>query len=154
MTEETIVAVYDTAAHAQAAAADLREAGIAGASVTRHSDADLATGLAAPEAPRKQGFLAGLFGQEDPAEAPADALPSGTAGGGATVVTVKVIAAQAAGAVEILAEHHPIDLDERATVNGFTHSTSRPALASDEEPQMRAGGVSRGNIGGLAAGRR
>jgi hypothetical protein len=63
------------------------------------------------------------------------------------VVTVRVIEPQAAGAVEILAEHNPVDIDERATVNGFTQSTAKPALASDEEPEVRAGGVSRGNLG-------
>jgi hypothetical protein len=147
MKEETIVAVFDSAAHAQQAAAELRDAGIPGASVTRHSDADLATGIAAPQPVHRQGFLSGLFSQDDSGEMQDRPISGGADASGATVVTVRVIEPQAAGAVEILAEHNPIDIDERATVNGFTQSTAKPALASDEEPEVRAGGVSRGNLG-------
>jgi hypothetical protein len=48
-------------------------------------------------------------------------------GPGATVVTVRVIAPQAAGVIEILDNHGPIDLDEKVLVDGYVESTDAPA---------------------------
>src|SRR5689334_5638575 len=63
MTDETIVAVYDTAAEAEAAVRDLKAADVRAEAISRH--AETAPGAAATEAPaREQGFWASLFGAE------------------------------------------------------------------------------------------
>ena len=44
MTEETIVAVYDSAEHAALAVCDLEAAGVPSAAITQHAKGGLATG--------------------------------------------------------------------------------------------------------------
>jgi hypothetical protein len=67
MTDETIVAVYDTAEHAALAVRDLEAAGIPSSAISQHAaggvmTASTATTTAAPH--REQGFWASLFGGE------------------------------------------------------------------------------------------
>ena len=61
MTDQTIVAVYDTAAQADAAVRDLKAANIAVDSITQHAKKLSDTTVAAP---LEQGFWATLFGAE------------------------------------------------------------------------------------------
>ena len=119
MTEETIVAVYDTPAHAALAVEDLKMAGIDGAAISTHAEnagmtnAGTTDGRTGPV--REEGFWASLFGGE-PGYDSTVYERSMTSGG--TVVTVRVPEAMAAKASAILESHSPIDIDERATGYG------------------------------------
>jgi hypothetical protein len=66
MTGETIVAVYDTAAEADAAVRDLKAADVPADAIRRRAETPTGngamTGAAAPA--REQGFWASLFGAE------------------------------------------------------------------------------------------
>jgi hypothetical protein len=62
MTTETIVAVFDTAPHAEKAIADLKAAGIPAASIERH---DKLAGYPRSETHAEpRGFWSWLFGEE------------------------------------------------------------------------------------------
>ena len=125
MAEEVIVAVYDTAAHAQAAVSDLRAASVPESAISMQagsggmSGVTTATTSAAPA--REQGFWASLFGGEPDHDT---AVYDRSVQGGSTVVTVKVPDQQVARVTQILEAHHPIDLDERASSYGLTQTTT------------------------------
>lgn len=108
MTDETIVAVYDTDAQADAAVRDLKAADIPADAISRHTGK--APGAVAPA--KKPGFWASLFGGEPD---PDDAVYDRSLDSGSTVVTVTVSGQRAAMVSEILESHNPADLDERAS---------------------------------------
>ena len=88
MTDETIVAVYDTATHAQAAVASLKAAGVPTDAISMHAStetmpADTSTGLGAPV--REEGFWASLFGGAPDHDT---AVYDRSLAGGSTVVSV------------------------------------------------------------------
>ena len=121
MTDETIVAIYDTPAHAELAAADLRQAGVPGDAIDVHADAPM-TGASTQAAPgREQGFWSSVFGGEPD---PDTAVCARSLASGSTVVTVKTPATHVARVMEILESHKPIDIDERATGYGLTKTTT------------------------------
>ncbi len=130
MTDETIVAVYDTAAHAEAAAAALKSAGVPDAAISMHaSEAATSMGTARPAPVREEGFWASLFGGEPDHDT---AVYDRSLESGSTVVTVKAPEAHIMQVTEILESHHPIDIDERATGYGLTQTaatTSEPIAA-------------------------
>jgi hypothetical protein len=68
------------------------------------------------------------------------------ADGTTTTVSVTVSGAQAAGAVEILDEHEPSDIDELANVDGVAHLTTMPATAEEGPHPTREVGVSAPNL--------
>ena len=125
MAEEVIVAVYDTAAHAQAAVSDLRAASVPESAISMQagsggmSGVTTATTSAAPA--REQGFWASLFGGEPDHDT---AVYDRSVQGGSTVITVKVPDQQVARVTQILEAHHPIDIDERASSYGLTQTTT------------------------------
>ncbi len=126
MAEEVIVAVYETAAHAQAAVSDLRAASVPESAISMQaggggmSAATTATPSAAPV--REQGFWASLFGGEPDHDT---AVYDRSVQGGSTVITVKVPDQQVARVTQILEAHHPIDIDERASSYGLTQTTTK-----------------------------
>ena len=61
MESETIVAVYDTAAHAELAANDLRQAGVPDSAITLHSTAST-TATTTGQPLQEKGFWSSLFG--------------------------------------------------------------------------------------------
>ena len=124
MTYQTLVGIYDTAAHAQAAVTDLRSAGVPDGAVSVHTQA-AATGLAGQRDP---GFWAGLFGgaPDHGTEVYERSLQSG-----ATVVTVQVPDAQVPHVTEILERHHPVDMDERTA--GYGDATAAAPVASGQD---------------------
>ncbi len=63
MADETIVAVYDTAAHAEAAVASLKAAGVPDTAVSMHAGSGSMTGTTAAPA-QGTGFWSSLFGGE------------------------------------------------------------------------------------------
>ena len=139
MTEETIVAVYDNAAHAQAAVSDLRAASVPESAISVQagsgsmSGAATATTSATPV--REQGFWASLFGGEPDHNT---AVYDRSVQGGATVVTVKVSDQHVDRVTRILETHNPIDIDERASSYGLTQTatttTPLPGAAMPTRP--------------------
>ncbi len=124
MSNETIVAVYDTAAHAELAVSDLLAANVPQSSISRHA----AEGVYSPEATsvttrrteeQGGGFWSNLFGGSSDDHAVYDnALQSG-----GNVVTVAGVPEHDFEAVmTILEKHNPIDIDERAA----TYSGAAP----------------------------
>ncbi len=106
MTDETIVAVYDTPAHAESAVADLRAAGVAAEAISTQAKASAVSANPA----REQSIWASLFGGEPDHDT---GVYDRSVAGGATVVTVRTQGAPVDQVMTILEAHHPIDMDER-----------------------------------------
>ena len=124
MTDETIVAVYDTAAHAEAAVASLKTAGVPADAISLHAgtgtmSTGASTGTGAPV--REEGFWASLFGGAPDHDT---AVYDRSVAGGSTVVSVNAPEAHVARVLELLESHHPIDIDERAASYGLTQTTT------------------------------
>lgn len=141
MSMETIVAVFDTAAHAAAAVQDLTGAGVPSDAITQHSSST-ATGAAGTStssmgtaatgaAGQGQGFWASLFGAE-PEQGYDTAVYDRSMQGGSTVVSVKAPETSMNQIMEILERHNPVDIDDRAATYGSTSmgATAAPALAT------------------------
>lgn len=118
MAEETIVAVYDSAEHADMAVRDLEAAGVPSTAIHRHAGQSMRTGSTTTDQPREQGFWASLFGGNSDYTRDAD-IYDRSLSGGSTVVTVQASDQHLARAMEILERHNPIDLDERASGYGL-----------------------------------
>ena len=86
MTDETIVAVYDTSEHAALAVRDLEAAGVPSSAISQHSSSGAATGSIATEPVHEKGFWASLFGDEENYET---TVYNRSVQGGSTVVSVK-----------------------------------------------------------------
>ncbi len=126
MDQETIVAVYDTPAHAELAANDLRQAGVPDSAISLNSSTDtLQTTTAKPA--REPGFWASLFGGEPEYDT---AVYDRSVSEGSTVVTVKAPDSHVSKVMEILESHHPIDIDDRATSYGLSTTSSSAAMGS------------------------
>ena len=133
MTDETIVAVYDTATHAEAAVSSLKVAGVPENAISTHAGTATTSTTAAPV--REEGFWASLFGGEPDHDT---AVYDRSLEGGSTVVSVKAPETHIAKVMEILESHHPIDIDERATGYGLTQTmttTSTPIAAPVPMPR-------------------
>jgi uncharacterized protein (TIGR02271 family) len=145
MTDETIVAVYDTSEHAALAVRDLEAAGVPSGAISRHAEAgvttDSSTTGAAPV--HEKGFWASLFGGEPEYEHDTTVYDRSLKGG-STVVTVKASGQHLTQVIEILERHSPIDIDERASSYGLVKSpaaaTVSPSVASGRDTTMPKGG--------------
>ncbi len=133
MNNETIVAVFDTAAHADAAVSDLQTAGISPSAIERHAggvSTTGTTGLASTStaaAPREEGFWSRLFGGEPEHDT---SVYERSVEGGSVVVAVRAASeGEATQITEVLERHSPVDLDARATGYGLA-TTSEPVAAS------------------------
>lgn len=127
MFDETIVAVYDTPAHAQLAVADIEVAGVPVSAISQHANPIPATAAQA-ETVREPGFWSRLFGGEVNHD---HTVYDRSLQAGSTVVTVKIAEAQAAQVMEILESHQPIDIDERASGYGLTGSATVRSVTGD-----------------------
>ncbi len=133
MADETIVAIYDTPAHAELAAADLREAGVPDDAISVHANASGASGstitTTAGAPVREEGFWSSLFGGEPDHDT---TVYDRSVTSGSTVVTVKTPDIHVTKVTQILESHNPIDIDERAASYGMmqTTTTSRQPLAA------------------------
>ncbi len=123
MTDETIVAVYDTAAHAQAAVSSLKTAGVPADAIGMHASTEGTSGATtgAIAAPREEGFWASMFGGSPDHDT---AVYDRSMESGSTVVTVKTPESHVTRVLEILESHNPIDIDERAASYGLTQTTT------------------------------
>ena len=131
MTEETIVAMYDTAGHADAAIRDLKAADVPPNAISSHAQGGT-TGSTAAAPAREPGFWASLFGGESADSAVYDR----SVASGSTVVTVKVPEQHKSRVVEILERHDPIDFDDRAARYGTAQTTTTTTTAA--APAMTA----------------
>jgi len=121
MAEETIVAVYDTAAHAQSAVSDLRAANVPESAISVQAGSSGMSGTTSATPVREQGFWASLFGGEPDHDA---SVYDRSVQGGSSVVTVKVPDEHVTRVTQILETHHPIDIDERANSYGLSQTTT------------------------------
>ena len=144
MSDETIVAVYDTAAHAEAAVAALRAASVPDSAISTHAGTGSTSGAATTAAPREEGFWSSLFGGTSDTDT---AVYDRSMASGSTVVTVKVPDTHAARVMDILESQNPIDIDERATGYGLgqattttTQTTAVPAMPAAPMAQTAATG--------------
>ena len=138
MSEETVVAVYDTAAHAEAAVSGLRVAGVANSAITVHAGTDLSGATSATTAPpHQQGFWASLFGGQPDHDT---AVYDRSVEGGSTIVSVKVPESYVARVTSVLENHHPIDIDERASGYGLTQTSFRQPLVAPTGTAAAANG--------------
>ena len=144
MTKQTITAMYDTRAHADQAAAMLKQAGVPAFDITVSPDTahiDLGTRDAYAE-PQGTGFWASLdkmFGGTDDHETYTEGLRRG-----GTLLTAHVDEAQVDRAVEILEQHGSVDLDERETTwrsEGWTGGSTAAAMATPTAVEAGAMGL-------------
>ncbi len=130
-TEQTIVAVYDTPAHAELAVQDLLAAKVPASAIERHTEAGSYLGETSAEPVRKPGgFLASLFGTDTHADS---TTYSESMSRGGTVVTVHGIPHEDFERVAALLEaHHPVEFDDG-------HATAGAAVAPASTGLMEAG---------------
>ena len=124
MTDQTIVAVYDTPAHAELAVQDLLQAGVPDSAVHRHAQEGSYAGTATAPAARSSegtGFWANLFGGEPDHDT---TVYDRSVSSGSTAVTVKVDDTHVDKVMQILEQHSPIDIDERAGSYGLSQTTT------------------------------
>ena len=140
MTEDTIVAVFDTAEHAQAAVAALGAAGVPGGAVSVHAGG----GATTAGEPREQGFWSSLFGGEPDHDT---AVYDRSIQGGSSVVTVQVPEEHIAKVMQILEAHHPIDIDERSGQYGLARTTAMPGAMAAAPAAPQVGAVAAGTTG-------
>ncbi len=126
MTDQTIVAVYDTPAHAELAVQDLLKAGVPESAVHRHAQEGSYAGSAISPAARETegtGFWSNLFGGEPDHDT---TVYDRSVSSGSTAVTVKVADEHVEKVTQILEQHSPIDIDERAGSYGLSQTTTTP----------------------------
>ncbi len=129
MSEATLVAVYDDAAHADAAVEDLKAANVPVDAITQHGGTATGSGVMSGSTTgsipgRERSFWSGLFGGEPDHETGVYDL---SLQGGSMVVTVKAPEQHVASLAAILDRHNPIDIDDR----GAGHRLSRGGAAPD-----------------------
>lgn len=144
MPTETIVAVYDTAAHADAAVRELEAANVPSSAISRHSGTSETAVPRQTESVHEKGFWASLFGGEPDHDA---SLYDRSVSSGSSVVAVKVPDEHVRSVTEILERHNPVDMDERAASYGLgagsttttttTTAGMAPTPAASVTPELR-----------------
>ncbi len=130
MTDQTIVAVYDTPAHAELAVQDLIQAKVPESAIHRHAQEGSYAGSSTTATTRTEepGFWASLFGGEPDHDT---SVYDRSVSGGSNAVSVKVPDEHVTAVMDILERHNPIDIDERAGSYGLTQTTTtRTPLAA------------------------
>jgi uncharacterized protein (TIGR02271 family) len=118
MAYETIVAAYDTPAHAEAAVKALKAGGFAPEDISVFNEERLASGRKAIAAGLKEdGLWNRLFG-DDIHEHEA-AIYRQTVEDGGVVIAARVLDSEVAHALAILDLHRPVDVHDRAVTSGI-----------------------------------
>ncbi len=141
MTQETIVAAFDSAAQADDAARAVEAAGIPAANITQHAgtSAEEVTTSDVTPAHKERGFWARLFGDDEDDDYAHESTTmhdhsvyDKTMAGGGSVLSVKVDNVERDGdrILDIMESHNPIDIEERATGYAATGTTSATPMAS------------------------
>jgi len=142
---ETIVAVFDTAAHAEAAIRELETAGIPRSSIQHYAKGDTAFDQrGTPGETGHRGFWAWLLGEEGPDYH--GELYDRTVESGGTVVTVITDHRDSERVTAILLNHSPVDLEARGSEYGLAGASGPPAGSA------RTAGLRSSEGGGVAAG--
>jgi uncharacterized protein (TIGR02271 family) len=154
MTDDTIVAVYDSTEHAALAVRDLEAAGLPSGAITQHTKG-VTTG-AAPV--REEGFWASLFGSGS-AHDHETSIYDRSLEAGSTVVTVKAPEQHLPQVMDILERHNPVDIDERAATYGLsqtatTRTTDAPVVTGTAAAGSTDGGTIQLSEETLAVGKR
>ena len=139
MTDHTIVAVYDTAAHAEAVVRALEDLDVPSPAISRHSREGSLSGTAtaaAPVAGEERGFWSSLFGAEPDHDT---AVYDRSMAAGATVVSVKVPEDRYEAVAALMETHGPIDIDERAERYGV--ATTGTASSHAASGTLQAGAL-------------
>jgi len=152
MAYETIVAVFDTAEHAEQAVRDLEAAGVPSNAITRHAGQDASvsgtTTTTDKASGQEPGFWARLFGEEPAYEHEASMFDRGV-GQGSTVVSVRVSEEHTVHVTDILERHNPIDLEDRSS--GW-ESTAASSRVGEDLHGANAGIGGTGMVGGVGSG--
>ena len=140
MNEETIVAVYDTAAHADEAVRDLHAANVPANAISQHAGTGTGSGLMAGSAQtsapaREPGFWSRLFGGEPDHDT---SVYDRSLDSGSTVVTVRVPDEHVESVSRILELHNPVDLDQRASGYGIGATTTTTTTQATVAPAVDA----------------
>lgn len=132
MTDQTIVAVYDTMADAQAAIRDLEAAGIARGAIETHAGADTQVQSERVETGAHEGggFFAWLFGDDTPDHD--RAVYQDSLGRGGSVVSVRTAEEDRSEVIALLERNNPVNVDERGQSLGY--ATPANQLAATSEP--------------------
>ena len=142
MTQETIVAAFDSAAQADNAARAVEAAGIPVANITQHagtSTSDVTTTTSVTPVHKERGFWARLFGDDEDdnyvhgsTTLRDHSVYDKTMAGGGSVLSVKVDNVERDGdrILNIIDSYGPIDIEERATSYAGTSATSTAPLAT------------------------
>jgi uncharacterized protein (TIGR02271 family) len=127
MAYETIVAVYDTAEHADAAVRALKAGGFAASDISEFDDERLKAGKSTLSAGVKEaGLWHRLFGG-DVYEHEATVFGQTVSDGG-VVVSVRVPQSEVAHATAILDIHRPVDVHDRAITTGIAPAARVDAI--------------------------
>ncbi len=129
MTQETIVVVFDTAARAGEAVEALEAAGVPAAAIERHAAGAAASRAAgATGTASSVGFWTRLFADQTTAEQ--NIVYERVTQAGGEVLTVALQDAERDGdrVMDILEQHHPVDVHERAAT--YAVSAQPPGAAS------------------------
>jgi uncharacterized protein (TIGR02271 family) len=138
MTDETIVAVYDTVARADAAVRDLETANVPSSAITRHTRASVPNDASTTGAPvQEKGFWSWLFGLAPESDS---SVYDRSLDSGATIVTVKVASENSDVVCAILEQHEPVDLDERAASQAIGPNVTPPTLNATATPAATTDG--------------
>jgi uncharacterized protein (TIGR02271 family) len=133
MTDETIVAVYDSAEHATLAVRDLEAAGIPAGAIMQHAKGGSATSASTTTtSAHEEGFWASLFGS-GPEHEHETSVYDRSLEAGSTVVTVKAPESHLTEVMDILERHNPVDIDERAA-SYLGSQTSATGIADTSVP--------------------
>ncbi|MGI4797184.1 MAG: YsnF/AvaK domain-containing protein [Janthinobacterium lividum] len=123
MSFETIVAVFDTAAHATAAVQELVKAGVPSDAITQHSGGATTDSSTTGAPAREPGFWSSLFGGE-PEQGSDISVYDRSMQSGSTVVSIKTPERSLTQVMEILERHGPVDIDDRAATYATTQTSS------------------------------
>ena len=127
MAYETVVAVFDTAAHAEAAIKALKAGGFADADISLFDDARLKAGKAAIAAGvREAGLWHRLFGRD--VHQHEASVYGQTIEEGGVVVSARVLDSEVAHAIAILDLHRPVDVHDRAVTSGIAPAAHVAAI--------------------------
>jgi len=131
MAVETIVAVYDTSAHADAAVRDLEAASVPSNAISRENGTSGSATSTTAAPVREKGFWASLFGGESDVDT---SVYDRSLNSGSSIVTVKVPEEHVQRVTSILERHSPIDIDERAASYGLGGTTTTTATTATTAP--------------------
>jgi uncharacterized protein (TIGR02271 family) len=130
---ETIVAVFDTATHAEAAIRELEAAGVPASTIRHYTKDDAAyTQRGSTGGTQHQGFWSWLFGADEPGYD--RTLYDRTVQSGGAVVTVVTDEHDAERVSSILLAHSPVDFEERASEYGLTQSDAAAGQSGATAP--------------------